>query len=481
MALRQLLITRNKAEKENLLETARAKDAGFLVRKTVLETREAELEAAVNEVTDDTPAADKQAVEDSVAQLEADQKALEDEQAANEAEKQKLTDEINGLIKELDDLNARAKKPAATPAQRKDDKPMSESTRGSTRAMVILGANHAERSTFVARTEIKDFLQRVRSFKSETRAVTGAELGIPTVLLDLLRDNLHRYSKLITRVRLKPVSGKARQNITGAVPEGVWTEAVASLNELALVFNQIEVDGFKVGGYVPIANSILEDSDDINLAAEIMDALGQAIGLALDKAIVYGTGTKMPVGIVTRLAQASQPSNWGANAPTWADLRTSNILKFDPTSMTAQQFYAALILKLGVAAPNYATAGTWWAMNRKTRMTLMSKSIEFNAAGALVAGANGTMPVEGGEIVELPFIPDNDIVGGFGSLYLLAERAGASLESSEHVKFIEDQTVFKGTARYDGRPVRGEAFVAVNIANTNPTTSVSFASDTANP
>ena len=110
----------------------------------------------------------------------------------------------------------------------------------------------------------------------------------------------------------------------------------------------------------------------------------------------------------------------------------------------------------------------------------MAKMINFNAAGALVAGLNGTMPIEGGVIVELPFIPDNDIIGGYGSLYLLAERAGAQLGQSEHVRFIEDQTVFKGTARYDGMPVFGEAFVIVNIANANPTTSVLFPQDAAN-
>jgi HK97 family phage major capsid protein len=90
------------------------------------------------------------------------------------------------------------------------------------------------------------------------------------------------------------------------------------------------------------------------------------------------------------------------------------------------------------------------------------------------------MPVEGGDIVELDFIPDNDIIGGFGSLYLLAERAGSQLAVSEHVRFIEDQTVFKGTARYDGAPAVGAGFVVVNIANAAPSTAVSFAADDAN-
>ena len=94
---------------------------------------------------------------------------------------------------------------------------------------------------------------------------------------------------------------------------------------------------------------------------------------------------------------------------------------------------------------------------------------------------NGTMPVIGGTIVIEEFMADYDIMGGFGKVYLLAERAGANLATSEHAKFIEDQTVLRGTARYDGLPVFGEAFVLVNYNNTAPATTKTFASDTANP
>ena len=93
---------------------------------------------------------------------------------------------------------------------------------------------------------------------------------------------------------------------------------------------------------------------------------------------------------------------------------------------------------------------------------------------------NNQMPITGGAIEILPFIPDGDVIGGYGQRYLLAERAGTSLARSEHVRFIEDETVFKGTARYDGVPVIPEAFVAFNINGVAPTTSVEFAEDRAN-
>lgn len=479
MALRQLVITKKIQDLRKKLDDLKSKDADFEQRKADLQKREAELEVAVDEITEETSEEDKAAVDESIEAFEKDQETLDSELKQHEEEKQKLEDEIRKLQAELDELNNRAKNPVPMPKHENHENQERKGGEIKVRRGFFTGMNRSEIDAFVTREDVKEFLARVREFKGEKRAVTGAELTIPEVMLELLRDNLYRYSKLITKVRLRTVGGKARQNIMGAVPEGIWTEAVGKLNELSISFNQVEVDGYKVGGYIAIPNSTLEDSD-LNLASEILDVLGQAIGLAVDKAILYGTGVKMPIGIATRLAQTVQPSDWGANAPAWTDLSTTNLLKFDPTGMTPEEFFAELLLYLGVASPNYSTGGTFWALNRKTRMKLLSKAVTFNAAGALVAGLNNTMPIEGGDIVELPFVPDNDIIGGYGSLYVLAERAGASLASSEHVKFVEDQTVFKGTARYDGMPVFGEGFVIINIANTTPTTSIPFAQDTAN-
>lgn len=479
MALRQLVITKKIQDLRKKLDELKSKDTEFEQRKADLQKREAELEVAVDEITEETSEEDKAAVDEAVEAFEKDQEAFNEELKQHENEKQKLEDEIRKLQAELDELNSRAANPVPTTRHETHENHERKGGEIKMKRGFFAGMNRSEIEAFVTREDVKEFLVRVREFKGEKRAVTGAELTIPDVMLELLRDNLYRYSKLITKIRLKPVGGKARQNIMGAVPEGIWTEAVGKLNELSISFNQVEVDGYKVGGYIAIPNSTLEDSD-LNLASEILDALGQAIGLAVDKAILYGTGVKMPIGIATRLSQTEKPSNWGANAPEWANLSTTNLLKFDPSDMTAEEFFSELLLYLGVAKPNYSSGGTFWAMNRKTRMKLLSKAVTFNAAGALVAGMNNTMPIEGGDIVELPFIPDNDIIGGYGDLYLLAERAGASLASSEHVKFTEDQTVFRGTARYDGMPVFGEGFVIVNINNVAPTTSISFAQDTAN-
>lgn len=484
MALRQLLLVKRRELLAEQLEGLRKLDTGFLERRGKLEIREKEVEAAIDEITPETPEEDKKTVEGLAEELIEEKEKLEQEISAHEQAKDALEKEVEKIDGELEELNQKPKEAPVAPAEDPEPETRKRGTMDNmnTRGKFFRSVSPEERSRYLSREDTKDFLKRVREFIREKRDITGAELTIPDSTLELLRNNLYRYSPLLPQLMIRKVSGHARQNILGDVPEGIWTEACGVLNELEIKFHQVEVDGYKIGGYLGICNSTLEDSDE-DLADELLDMLARSIIKGLHKAILYGTGKKMPLGIVTRLAQTAEPENWGANAPDWKDLHTSNIIKLDSTGKTSEQFYAELILALSKADNTYSTGGTFWAMNRKTRLELMSKAINFNSAGALVAGMNGTMPIEGGTIVELPGsdIADGDIVGGFGSAMLLAERAGATLGSSEHARYIQEQTIFKGSARYDGMPVFGEAFVLVNIHNQSPTTSATFAPDKANP
>lgn len=339
------------------------------------------------------------------------------------------------------------------------------------------GMTIQERNAFFEREDVQGFLGNVRTCIKEKRALNNVGLTIPDVMLELLKTKISETSKLLSRVSLRPVAGKARQRIMGTVPEAIWTEMCAVLNEMDLGFNDIEVDGYKVGGFFSVCNAIVEDND-VNLTTEILNALGKSIGKAVDKAIVYGTGVKMPLGIVTRLAQSTKPSDYPATAREWKNLSASNILTGKGNSGIA--LFKELVGNSGVIENDYSESGLVWLMNKKTHTKLMVESMDKNLNAAVVAGINNQMPVIGGDIVELNFIPDNNIVFGYLDMYLLVERAGTSLGQSEHVKFIEDQTVFKGTARYDGKPVIAEAFGACTITANAPTTSVSFPTDKAN-
>ena len=468
--LKALMLRRSIDAKKAELAALEEKDAEFV-------TREAALEAAINEVEPGN--------QEQEAAVTAEIETFENERTAHKDQKQALTEEVQHMEDELEELERSAPKPQKNGPEhgekvRGDMHMENINIRALPRNQRAFDALSGERrAAILAQEDTKTFLAQLRSMKGQSRAVTGGELTIPVVFLDLIAQNMYRYSKLLNRVRIRNVSGEARQTIAGTVPEAVWTEMCAAINELTFAFNQITLDGYKVAGFVPVCNSLLEDND-VNLASWIVEMLSESIGLAMDKAILYGKGTGMPLGIVTRLAQQSAPANYPANAPAWEDLHTSNIKQIGGDSVTGAAFWAALVEATGNTFTRYSRGEQFWAMNSKTYAKLKSKLITFTATGDIVANIFGVLPIVNGDVDILEFMPDGDIVGGYGDLYLLAMRSGMTIESSREVQFIQDNTVYKAKQRADGQPIIPGAFVAININNVAVTTVMDFAADTAN-
>ena len=319
----------------------------------------------------------------------------------------------------------------------------------------------AEREELITRDDTQAFLKEIRSLIAEKRGLSGGAYTISETIMGLISEDIIEYSKLYKHCRVTRLSGKGREIVMGTAPEAFWEEACDPIYELAASLAQVEVDQFKVAGYIPLCNALLEDSD-IDLLDEIMTLILQSIGFALDKAIVYGTGVKMPTGVVTAIDDDDA-------------VKLTNEVKIGTSDSTGIKLFQALLAAVAETENNYARGELTWVMNGKTYRRLQSESLSINAAGLLVSAVNGTFPVLGGAMEVLNFIPDKNIVVGYFELYVLAERKGMTIDQSEHVKFIQDQTVVRGRARYDGKPAIVKAFAVIAFDNTDPTTSVDFA------
>lgn len=465
--LRQSVLIKKRSSLEKQLTQLRTK-------KKQLRASEEQLQAQVDQIEEITP------------ELEAEVEDLSRQQTEIEDNITDVLDQLEEVKTELESLGD-----GAPPAD--EEPPVSRSRRsvapaGNFRSRSGVFRSRADMTAFYEQRSVHDFISRVRSMASSAasnpskRTVTGAELAIPTEVLEVIRDNLGEHSKLLKHVRLRPLKGKSRALVAGKVPEGIWTEMCGRLNELSFSFTGIEMDGYKVGGFIPICRAVLDDATDVDLGEEIIDSLLRSIGIAIDKAIVFGKGknSKMPEGFVTRLAQTQKPDNWDDNRGEWTDLHSTNLLKLNLNGVEGVMYYRPLLGAMGKAKPDYSDGKTVWVMNRSTHMEMKAAGLAFTAAGALVASLDGSVPVEGGIIEELEFMPDGMVAGGFLNAYILVEREGGSVESSDHVMFLEDMRVFKGTARYDGAPILGEAFVAFTVNNTDVTTTMSFTEDRAN-
>lgn len=457
--LKILILQKEKRDQEAELEKLNAAQAELETRKSDLEK---DIDAAKTEE-------EMQAIREAADQFEADKRENEEKKKTIEQRVSEIESEIAELEKNQEDPEPE-KKPE--PEEREEHHEMNTRT--------LCGMDASETRAFMEREDVKNLIAQVRDAMTNKRDITGAELTIPKVMLDVLRENIMDYSKLYRHVNVVAVNGQAVKPVMGTIPEAVWTQCCGKINELSLAFNAAEVGCWKVAGYFQLCRATEEDSD-VDLAAEIVAALGAAIGIALDKAILFGLGTRMPLGIFTRLAEQSEPADYDPNERTWVDLHTTNIKTISAANSVGIKLFQNIVIDAGAAKGKYSRGEKTWVMNETTLTTLQAEGLSVTASGAIATGINGTMPVVGGAVEVLDFLPDNMIIGGYFDLYLLAERAGTSIQRDDSVKFLDDASVWKGTARYDGKPVIAEGFVAIGINNTTPSaSSITFAPDTAN-
>ena len=245
MALKALMLRKKLSDAQKSLNALTAKDAEFT-------SRESEIAASIEEAETEE---EKAAVEEAVTAFESDKAAHDEAKAGLEGTIRDIEDQL-----EAEERAQEIAQPAEVPA---DNIPKQEGNAMSMRSKNVIFDRMSiqERTALIEREDVKGWLTDVRGCMQEKRALTNVGLTIPEVMLGLLRENVIVYSKLYRHVTVRPVGGTARQLIMGTVPEAIWTDCCANLNELTLGFNDLEMDCFKVGGFFAVCNANLEDSD----------------------------------------------------------------------------------------------------------------------------------------------------------------------------------------------------------------------------
>lgn len=465
MAIRTIILRKKISDQKKALEALISKRDGFDQARAELEKREAEIVKAIEEANSDE---ERSAVEEAADLFDSDKQTFENDVAETDQQISDIENEVSEMEQELSQIEDEQNRSVPPPPEKPvvDETPKKTTKKsGGKRTMfktrAIRQMSVVEREALIAREDTQAFLKQIRSLIAEKRGLSGGEYTISETIMGLINEDVIEYSKLYKHCRVTRLSGKGREIVMGTAPEAFWEEACDPIYELAASMTQVEVDQFKVAGYIPLCNALLEDSD-IDLLDEVMSLILQSIGFALDKAIIYGTGVKMPTGVVTAIDDDDA-------------IKLTNEVKIGTSDSVGIKLFQALLAAVAETENRYARGELTWAMNGKTYRRLQSESLSINAAGLLVSAVNGTFPVLGGAMEVLTFIPDKNIVVGYFELYVLAERKGMTIDQSEHVKFIQDQTVVRGRARYDGKPAIVKAFAVIAFDNTDPTTSVDFA------
>ena len=405
------------------------------IKRSKLKEVETKAAAILKRSEDAAAALEEAKTEEDIKTVEAEITEIEKEQDGVEVEKKTIEAEITELETELDDVKERSAKASATSKQQSRSKGESESmNRLQVRELLKTGE-------YFKRSDVQEFYQQFKNL----RAVTGGELAIPEVIVSRIMDILGDYSTLYPIVDRIQVKGTARILIDTDTTPASWVEQNASLpigDVGTLAY--LDFDGFKVGKVTFVDNYLLQDSV-INLDEYVSKKIARAIGLALDIAILNGTGAagKQPTGIIPSIPVGNQ-----VNVP-------------DDSTI------AEYVKPIGLIDTGEDNVGEIRAvMKRSTYYAyFLEMSINVNAAGETVGRLpNLTTP----DILGIPVTFNNSMAAdqvlyGEFDKYTLVERENIAIDNSEHVRFVEDQMAFRGKGRFDGKPTQPEAFVLITI------------------
>jgi HK97 family phage major capsid protein len=237
-------------------------------------------------------------------------------------------------------------------------------------------------------------------------------------------------------IKLPAVDETSR--VTGSRWGGIqvfWAAEADTVTAKKVKLRRIELELKKLMGLAYVTNEELEDASA--LTAVINKAFPEEFGFILDDAILRGTGAGQPQGFLNALCTVSQAAEGGQTATT---VNEKNVVKM----------YSRMPARL--------LGGAEWFINQNVfpqlPLMVIGQQPVFQPPNGLAGAPNGTLlgkPINIIEQCESLGTVGDIIFANLGE-YVMIDKGGLKSDISMHVRFLNDEQVFRWTYRCDGQP-----------------------------
>jgi len=313
-----------------------------------------------------------------------------------------------------------------------------------------------------------------------TQGSTGLSESVPsdggflvqTDFANQLLQDTFETGLLASRCREIQISGNSNSTTINGVDESsradgsrqggiqaYWADEAEEKTKSKPKFRQIELKLKKLVGLCYATDEMLDDASQ--LEGIIRNGFTSEFGFSLDNAILRGTGSGQPLGVLNSGSLVTQAKESGQAADT---VVAENVI-----NMWSRLF-----------APSRANAV--WLINQEIEPQLQTMMVTKTHGSDGITGQLIYMPPGGisgspyGTLYGRPVVPveqcsaigdKGDIVlGDFSNGYVLARKGGMEAAMSIHVRFIYDESVFRFVLRVDGQPVRSKPLTPYKGSNT---------------
>jgi HK97 family phage major capsid protein len=317
-----------------------------------------------------------------------------------------------------------------------------------TEMRAALFATPEYRSAFLKNLQSKPLDDAEKRALSLATGTGGAV--VPSITYDMIIKRLVQVSALFGRIRKTFIPANVVLPVANPQIAALWTDS-APAGLLTGTASDDTVAGVSLSSYAlskfaAVKIQLLLMSIDA-FEAYIVQAISDQLGVAIENAIINGTGSgsSQPTGILPGVT-------WDAtNSATWA--HNANVGYDDLVG-------ARSLLKL-------YRQGALWVMNQN--MEAMVYKIKSTTAQPLftlnpITGqVNNPMPL-GMEIVVDYYVPDNTILLINPDYYYMNITQSPEILTDNSVGFMSTSRIYRGTLFADAKPALSEAFVKLTMA-----------------
>ncbi|CEQ19665.1 phage major capsid protein [Paraclostridium sordellii] len=301
-----------------------------------------------------------------------------------------------------------------------------------------------ERGMNVLTTEERKYYEQV----IEKRAFTNLDVALPKTVFDRVFDELDKEHPLLNKIAFQNTTAVTEWVIRKTDCEAAWWGKLTDTikKELSQGFDKIKTDMYKLTAYMPVSKAMLDLGPEW-LDRYVRAVLSESISMALEYAIVAGTGKDQPIGMIKDLKGSVVEG-------VYPDKAAIKLNDFKPTTL-GKSVMAPLTKGGSRAVPSILMLVNpldYWekVFGATTFLTLQGTYV------------HGVMPIPS-EIIQSVAVPKGKLIAGMGKDYFMGIGSSQKIEYSDEYKFLDDERTYVSKQYATGEPIDNESFRVFDI------------------
>lgn len=281
-----------------------------------------------------------------------------------------------------------------------------------------------------------------------TGGFAGVEKLMPPTIFERVFEDLKKNHPLLSKIKFENTTASTEWISRNNDAEAAWwgTLTTAITKKLEVAFKKEKTELYKLSAFVPVCKSML-DLGPAWLDKFVREILMESLAVALELAIVAGTGKEQPIGMIKNLSGAVIEGVYpDKTAKAITDLKPATLGKEIMAPLTKNGTRTVASVLMIVNPVDY-----WEKIFAATTMLTNTGTYVY-----------GVLPIPA-EIIQSVAVPSGKMIAGMAKDYFMGVGSTQKIDYSDQYKFLEDERTYMAKQYANGKPQDNESFLLFDI------------------